>query len=379
MEPRIRPLVASLHEIPDPRYPRGRRHPLAAMLALMCVAMLCGYRSYRAMAEWGRSYGQKLVHALGFTRAKTPCAATLYHVLRQLDASLVEATLGAWAASVLTALPPAPGELEALAVDGKTLRGRRKQGAPAVHLLSVLSHRLGLTLWQQAVADQTNEIPVLEDVLRGLVVEGRVITVDALLTQRAIADRIVHGGGDYVMLVKGNQPQLQHDIQLVFHEAHTLAATMTATETVDSGHGRLEQRRLTASVALVGYSDWPGLTQVFQLERGVIMKKSGEQRHAVVYGVTSLGPAQAGPERLLRLVRQHWQIENKVHWVRDVTFDEDRSQVRCGSIPQIMAAFRNTAIGLMHWAGETNIAAACRRFAAQPWSALALIGIRPDN
>lgn len=379
MEPRIRPLVASLHEIPDPRYPRGRRHPLAAMLALMCVAMLCGYRSYRAMAEWGRSYGQKLVHALGFTRAKTPCAATLYHVLRQLDASLVEATLGAWAASVLTALPPAPGELEALAVDGKTLRGRRKQGAPAVHLLSVLSHRLGLTLWQQAVADQTNEIPVLEDVLRGLVVEGRVITVDALLTQRAIADRIVHGGGDYVMLVKGNQPQLQHDIQLVFHEAHTLAATMTATETVDSGHGRLEQRRLTASVALVGYSDWPGLTQVFQLERGVIMKKSGEQRHDVVYGVTSLGPAQAGPERLLRLVRQHWQIENKVHWVRDVTFDEDRSQVRCGSIPQIMAAFRNTAIGLMHWAGETNIAAACRRFAAQPWSALALIGIRPDN
>lgn len=291
----------------------------------------------------------------------------------------MEATLGAWAASVLTALPPAPGELEALAVDGKTLRGSRKQGAPAVHLLSVLSHRLGLTLWQQAVADQTNEIPVLEDVLRGLVVEGRVITVDALLTQRAIADRIVHGGGDYVMLVKGNQPQLQHDIQLVFHEAHTLAATMTATETVDSGHGRLEQRRLTASVALVGYSDWPGLTQVFQLERGVIMKKSGEQRHAVVYGVTSLGPAQAGPERLLRLVRQHWQIENKVQWVRDVTFDEDRSQVRCGSIPQIMAAFRNTAIGLMHWAGETNIAAACRRFAAQPWSALALIGIRPDN
>ena len=341
--------------------------------------MLCGYRSDSAMAEWGRGYGQKLAQALGFTHAKTPCAATLDHVLRQLDGGLVEATLGAWAASVLTALPPAPGELEALAVDGKTLRGSRKQGAPAVHLLSVLSHRSGLTLWQQAVADKTNEIPVLEEVLRGLVVEGRVLTVDALRTQRAIADRIVHGGGDYVMLVKGNQPQLQHDMQLVCHEAHTLAATMSATETVDSGHGRLEQRRLTASVALVGSSDWPGLAQVFQLERGVLMKKSGEQRHDVVYGVTSLGPDQASPERLLGLVRQHWQIENKVQWVRDVTFDEDRSQVRCGSIPQIMAAFRNTAIGLMHWAGEPNIAAACRRFAAQPWSALALIGIRPDN
>jgi predicted transposase YbfD/YdcC len=154
---------------------------------------------------------------------------------------------------------------------------------------------------------------------------------------------------------------------------------MAVTETVDSGHGRIEQRRLTASSALVGYSDWPGLAQVFQMERSVTMKKSEEQRHEVVYGVTSLGPDQAGPERLLGLVRQHWQIENKVHGVRDVTCDEDRSQGRCGSIPQVMAAFHNTAIGLMHWAGETNIAAACRRLAAQPWSALALLGIRPDN
>jgi predicted transposase YbfD/YdcC len=331
------------------------------------------------MAEWGRAYGHKLAQALGFTHAKTPCAATLYHVLRQLDGQLVEAALGAWAESILTALPPAPDELEALAVDGKTLRGSRKQGAPAVHLLSVLSHRLGLTLWQQAVADKTNEIPVLEEVLCGLVIEGRVITVDALLTQRTIAEHTVHAGGDYVMLVKGNQPQLQHDIQLVFQEAHASVETMASVETVDSGHGRIEQRRLTASPALVGYSDWPGLAQVFQLERTVILKKSAVQHHEVVYGVTSLSPDQAGPEQLLSLVRQHWQIENQVHWVRDVTFDEDRSQVRCGSIPQVLAAFRNTAIGLMHWAGETNIAAACRRFAAQPWAALALIGIRPDN
>jgi predicted transposase YbfD/YdcC len=379
MEPPIRPLIASLHEIPDPRYPRGRRHPLAAILALMCVAMLCGYRSYSAIAEWGRCDGQKLIRALGFTHAKTPCAATLYHVLRRLDGPLVEATLGAWAESVLTALPPAPGEPDALAIDGKTLRGSRKQGAPAAHLLSVLSHRLGLTLWQQAVADKTNEIPVLEDVLRQLVLEGRVITVDALLTQRAIAQHIVEGSGDYVMVVKGNQPQLYHDIHWLFQDVDTLAEPMAAAETVDVGHGRIAQRRLTSSTALVGDTDWPGLAQAFQLERHVTMKASWVQRSEVVYGVTSLRPEQAGPERLLGLVRQHWQIENKVHWVRDVTFDEERSQVRCGSIPQVMAAFRNTAIGLMHWAGETNIAAACRRFAAQPWLALALIGITQEN
>jgi predicted transposase YbfD/YdcC len=379
MESPIRPLVASLHEIPDPRHPQGRRHSLTAILAFMCVAMLCGDRSYSAIADWGRCYGEQLVRAWGFTRNRTPCAATLYHVMRQLDRNLVEATLGEWAQSVLTALPPTPDEPEAIAIDGKTLRGSHQQGAPAAHLLSVLSHRLGLTLWQQAVAHKTNEIPVLEEVLRGLVVAGRVITVDALLTQRAIAQRIVEGGGDYVMIVKGNQPQLQQDIQLVFQEPTALAETMTTSETVDSGHGRIEQRRLTASTALVGYSDWPGLAQVVHIERHVTIKTSGAQRHDVVYGVTSLGPERAGPEQLLGLVRQHWQIENKSHWVRDVTCDEDRSQGRCGSIPQVMAAFRNTAIGLMRWTGETNIAAACRRFAAQPWSALALIGIVPEN
>lgn len=379
MDAPIRPLVANLHDIPDPRHPRGRRHPLGAILALVCVAMLCGYRSYSAIADWGRCYGQKLVRALGFTRDKTPCAATLYHVLRQLDGPLVEATLGAWAESVLTALPPAPGEPEAMAIDGKTLRGSRKQGAPAAHLLSVLSHRLGLTLWQQAVADKTHEIPVLEDVLRQLVLEGRVITVDALLTQRAIAQHIVAGGGDYVMVVKGNQPQLHQEIHLLFQDVDALAEPMAAAETVDVGHGRIEQRRLTSSAALVGYNDWPGLAQVFQIERHVTMKASRVQRYDVVYGVTSLCPDQAGPERLLGLVRQHWQIENQVHWVRDVTFDEDRSQVRSGNIPQVMAAFRNTVLGLIRRAGETNIAAACRRLAAQPWLALALVGITPEN
>jgi DDE_Tnp_1-associated len=196
MEPPSRPLVASLHDIPEPRHPQGRRHPLAAILALMCGAMLCGYRSYRALADWGRGYGQKLIRAVGFPHDKTPCAATLDHVLRQWDAPRVEATLGAWAESILPALPPVPGEPQAMAIDGQTLRGSRKQGAPATPLLSVLSHRLGLTLGQQAVAVKTKEIPLLEDVLRALVVEGRVSTVDALLPQRAIAERIVHGGGD---------------------------------------------------------------------------------------------------------------------------------------------------------------------------------------
>ena len=149
--------------------------------------------------------------------------------------------------------------------------------------------------------------------------------------------------------------------------------------TVDSGHGRIEQRHSTTSEALVGYSDWPGLAQVFEVGRHVITQKTGKERAEVVYGVTSLRPERATPGRLLELVRGQWQIENKSHWVRDVTFDEDRSQVRCGNIPQVMAALRNTAIGLLRWAGHTNIAAACRRMAAQPAQALALIGIEFEN
>ena len=149
--------------------------------------------------------------------------------------------------------------------------------------------------------------------------------------------------------------------------------------TVDLGHGRIEQRNITTSEALAGYSDWPGLAQVFALGRHVMFTKTGKERVEVVYGVTSLRPERATPERLLALVRGQWQIENQSHWVRDVTFDADRSQVRCGNIPQVMAALRNTTVGLLRWAGHTNIAAACRRLAAQPVQALALIGIEMEN
>jgi hypothetical protein len=146
------------------------------------------------MAAGGRGDGQKLARTLGVTRAKAPGAAPFYHGLRNLDGPLVEAPLGARAASVLTALPPAAGEPEALALAGKTRRGSRQPGAPAVHRLSVLRHRFGLTLGPQAVADKTQESPVLEHMLRGWVLEGWVITAEAWLTPRAIAPRRVAGG-----------------------------------------------------------------------------------------------------------------------------------------------------------------------------------------
>jgi predicted transposase YbfD/YdcC len=371
-------LIEVFSDIPDFRQSRGKRHPLSAILGLACCAMLCGYRSYSAIAEWGRNYGTDIAHALGFTH-HTPCAATLHTIFWSIDREAFEAKVGTWAESLVATVPAAPEAPEiAIAVDGTTLRGSKKPGAPETHLLSVLAHEVGLTLTQQAVAAKTNEITAVETVLGAIVLTGRIVTMDALLTQRQVAQTIVEAGGDYVMIVKDNQPQLKADIELVF-TLPPAGDRQASVRTVDLGHGRIETRHLTTSEALVGYSTWPGLAQVFEVGRHGIIQKTGQERIEVVYGVTSLPAERATPARVLDLVRGHWSIENKSHWVRDVTFDEDRSQVRCGSIPQVMAALRNTAIGLLRWAGHTNIAAACRRLAAQPAQALALIGIEFEN
>jgi len=167
--------------------------------------------------------------------------------------------------------------------------------------------------------------------------------MDALLTQRHVAQTIVDQGGDDVMIVKENQPQLRADIALVFAQP-PWGDVQESASTVDMGQGRVAQRTLTTSTALAGLSAWPGLAQVFQVERQVSSKKTGQERHEIVYGVSSLKAERATPGQLLAWVRGQWHIENRSHWVRDVTFDEDRSQVRCGPIPQVMASLRNTTI-----------------------------------
>ena len=173
--------------------------------------------------------------------------------------------------------------------------------------------------------------------------------------------------------MKGNQPTLLEDITAIW-EGEPEAAQATQ---VDQHGGRIEQRRLWVSQLLVGYSDWPHLAQVCRLERIVRTKgkrTQGKTRRESAYAVTSLPPDQASPQRLLALWRGHWGIENRVHWVRDVTFDEDRSQVRTGSAPQIMAALRNLTISALRLAGETNIATALRRCAVHPSRPLSLLG-----
>ncbi len=175
--------------------------------------------------------------------------------------------------------------------------------------------------------------------------------------------------GHYFFTVKDNQPTLKQDIGAIW-EAE-LGSPPQATQTNKHG-GRVEQRRLWVSGILGGYSDWPHLGQVCRLERSVTRK--GKTSQELAYAVTSLSPQQASPRQLLTLWRGHWGIENRVHWVRDVTLDEDRCQIRTGAAPQVMAAFRNLTISLLRLAGKPNIAAALRRHAAHPAEALTLVG-----
>ncbi len=372
----VPPLIDYLAQVPDFRKARGKRHPLPAVLALACVAMLSGARSESAIADWAAQHGAEWRQRLGLTHPTGPSQATLSRLVQGLDWRQVETQVGRWAEQVLASrpspLPDQPAPPEAIALDGKTLRGSAKRGAADAHLLSALSHRLGVVLGQVAVSDKRNEITAAPDLLAQLVLTGRLVTVDAHLTQRRLAQQIREQGGDYLMVVKENQPTLLEDLTVLFADPTT---TVQTAETVTLQRGRVEVRHLRASTELVGYSDWPGFQQALCVDRTVIRKATGEVQAERAYAVTSLPATRVPPAALLALWREHWHIENKAHYVRDVTFDEDRSGVRAGHGPQVMAALRNTVIGLLRLRGEPNIAAACRRFAAQPHLALAAIGL----
>jgi hypothetical protein len=281
MRAQPQPLIEVFAAIPAFRRCRGKRQPLPAMLSLACGAMLGGYRSDSALAAWGPNDGPRIAQALGFTH-HTPCAATRHTVFRHGARDTWEAQLGAGAAQGVVSLPTAPSAGEAASArDGKTRRGARQQGAPGGHVLSALSHRVGLTLAQQALDAKTNESPQGETVLRQLVLKDRVGTLEALRTQRHVAQTIGDAGGNSVRTVKENQPQLRADIALICTLPPVGDRHETA-RTVDLGHGRIEQRHITTSEALGGSSDWPGLAQVCALGRHVMDQKTGQERVEVV-------------------------------------------------------------------------------------------------
>jgi predicted transposase YbfD/YdcC len=215
------------------------------------------------------------------------------------------------------------------------------------------------------------ELRVAPAVLADLPLAGRVVTGDALYAQRAFCQQILAAGGDDLVIVKRNQPTLYGDIALLFAEPPPGERFRYAEQRGRHGD-RQEVRRRWASSALAGYLDWPGVSQVLKVER--VVARQGQRRREVRYAVTSLGP-DVGAARLLELVRSHWAIENRLHWVRDVTLGEDGCRVRTGAAPQVLAALRNVVLALLRRRGVQNVAAALREHGWQPHGTLRFLGL----
>ena len=211
-------LVEAFRSVPDPRGRRGRRHPLPAVLSMLAVGTLCGGRSIYAILQWGRDHGQEMANRLGLTKHGIPTDGMMSNLLRRIDIAAHEAALSRWI-DACRVLMDSCGEQEAVSVDGKTLRGSQGHEVPGVHLLSAFAVRLGLVLKEVpagANKQDGGEITAASELLTGLVLEGKVITGDALFAQRGLCGQIVKACGDYLLAVKENQPKLLTEIEDIF-------------------------------------------------------------------------------------------------------------------------------------------------------------------
>jgi predicted transposase YbfD/YdcC len=363
--------VCSLYElfatIPDPRHKEGQRYELPYLLVCLVAALLCNCNSTLAVGQWCREHHSLLERLFGPRRFLCPSDSLYRRLLPRLSVEHLEWALADWIRATLVA-----GADEPVALDGKSLRGAATHEQKAPHLLSFWTHQSQEILVQVRVDEKTNEIPIAQQVLPCLPVAGRVYTADALHTQLDFVALVRLLQGHVVLTVKGNQPSLFADLSTYFADPH---AHYDQDSTVDYQKGRIERRSIKVTTELNAYLSptWPYIAQVAQLTRTVTVRRTGQTTEEVVYLITTLAPEQAGPRRLLDLVRGHWSIENSLHYVRDVTFDEDRSRLRTGNAPQIMAALRNLTITLLHRSSHFQIAAARRHFAYHPHEAFTLL------
>ena len=382
-QPNSTTFIDQLERTPDPRRARGRSYEWRVLLAIISAALVSGQATPRGIAHWAREHKQALLAQLQPAKGRLPGASTLYRVLRKVNRRQLETQVAAHNQAlddddaVTGGVTAVNGELlRGQAVDGKAVRGANKHGS-ALHLVSLVRHESGCVLNQCAVATKSNEITAVPRLLAGRDLRGTVTTMDALLTQRALAHQIGAQHGYYLMVVKENQPALYAQIALLFNVPPVPVRPgelLTYSHTERSGHGRLETRTLEASTALTGYLDWPDAAQVMRRTCQRVILRTGEVSSATTYGITSLGRDLAQPVHLEAFWRGQWTIENKVHYVRDETLREDRGQTHTGSAPQALAALRNGIISRLRYRGWNNIAEALRHYGASVQQALRFIG-----
>lgn len=376
--------------VPDPRQRRGIRHSLPSILGLCTAAVLSGQVTLTDITDWVHHADQEMLGALGCRRGKDgyapPHPDTVERVFAMLGAQGLADSVGNYLlerAGLRSVTFPIDGPvlLPAIAVDGKAVRGAIGPDGRIPYLLAAATHHNCAVIAERLIGPKTNEVPEFQPLLRGLDIAGCVLTMDAAHTVRSHARFIAEElGAHFVMIVKENQKGLSERLNAVDWKDIPVAH-----KTIDTGHGRRETR----TIQVTGAPDdlgFPHVAQAFLIERYTVRKvrkrtkgsrkyKTVEVRTAIaILGITSLSDREAAPEHLATYVRGHWAIENKIHWVRDVTFREDASRITTGSRPRIMATLRNLAIGLIRQTGHTKIAATIRRLKHHPHLILALLG-----
>jgi len=373
----LKSLFASLLGVADKRKAKGKRYLLETLLTLILLAKLAGEDKPTGITEWVAHRVDQLVEMKILLRAKAPCHMTFRRLLScTLDAEEFERIVSEYHQRQLK-----EGVEIVFSMDGKTLKGTIPAGEMrGTHLLSVYVPGQGLVLVEAEVDRKENEIVVAPNILKQVNLSGAIVIGDAMHTQRNTSEQILAAGGNYLWTVKGNQPRTEWAIEKLFvHEACNvklgagLSGEIQVASVVNKGHGRRETRTLWASTQLNEYLDWPGVKQVFRLERLIWHEKHQGYTREVIYGLTSLSPQQASPKKLIRLLRSYWGIENGLHYRRDVTLHEDDTRLTVGQAGHNMAIINNLAIGLCLRNGHDNLAKARRRFSAKPAEALKLI------
>jgi predicted transposase YbfD/YdcC len=370
-------LVEAMCGLHDQRDARGLRYCLATVLVLVLLAKLAGENHLRGIAQWVKRRATLLASFLALFKEQAPHATTYSRILGHA----IQIDEFEQLSREFFAHQPQAGTSVQITLDGKTMRGTIPAGqSHGIHLLAAFLPEEGWVLFQVEVGSKENEIPAAGRVVKCLDLRGKIVTGDAMLAQRELSLDILEAGGAYIWIIKDNQPQTRQDIEQLFAPERVGKGFSPAShddfrtaETVEKGHGRIERRRITVSGALKGYLDWPGVEQVFKLERRFTRVKDSKESAEVVYGVTSLSAREADPDRLLVLIRRHWLIENGLHYRRDDTLKEDRCTLRRGHAPEAMAVINNIVLGLLLGRGVKNVPDARRDFDANPRQAFDLL------
>lgn len=360
----------------DLRKARGKRYSLTTVLMIVILAKLSGADSPTAIAEWGVHHRSEVEELLQIKLKRMPERSTYRRILAyQVYEEEIERLVGEYNQT---------GERgDICALDGKALLGMAKrEDGTSEYALSVYDVKAGKTLSQVEVGRKENEITKAPEAIKMAKIAGKVVTGDALHTQKRLAQAIVDEQGDYVFPVKENQPALYKNIQALFAPQHPkpgfgkIQTDFLQAQKVNKGHGRIEKRTLLSSAMLNIYAAWPGLAQVYRLEREIQWWRQGrcyKTSCEVEFGITSLSRQQASPRRLLEVRRAHWGIETGSHYRRDVTLREDTTRFTIGNGAPVLAHINNLTLALIRQAGFHNAAQARRYFSAHLSEAFSLL------